>query len=196
MMGDRRCEGSYLSIISQSHDKSRQGKIGGTREVEKPMSGRPEPVQHTSAADARPKALRRHRFSPHPPAPHPEATKQLHQGNTHLPSGTFRAVRRRIQDVLQVLTETRRAHEAGASPLVARRAAITVVARARAVRPETIRAACARGLRPDVQTLDAFDKLIDAWFRGDARGLAQVVLPRVPVTERPGVDNLLYLQRS
>jgi hypothetical protein len=102
-------------------------------------------------------------------------------------------VRRRIQDVLEVLTETRRAHEAGASSLAARRAAITAVARARGIRPETIRAACARGLRPEVQTLEAFDKLIDAWFRGDVSSLAQVILPRVPAAERPEVDRLLHL---
>jgi hypothetical protein len=100
-------------------------------------------------------------------------------------------VRTRTRDVIHVLTETRRAHQAGASPLAARKAAIAEVARLRGIRPETVRAACARGLRPDVQTLTGFDEIVTAWLSGDARRLAGVLLPRLAPAEKPSVERLL-----
>ena len=95
-----------------------------------------------------------------------------------------------------MLAATRRAHEAGAIPIIARRVAVSEVARARGVREATIRAACARGLRPQVRSLEEFDVLVASWLRGDGQGLAQVVLARVPDSERPTVDRLFDLSQG
>lgn len=84
----------------------------------------------------------------------------------------------RIHDVLAVLKDARRAHRAGFSVTEARRDAILSVAAARGVRPETIRAACVRGL-PVIRDLSDFDRVVGEWLAGRGAELERLIVSKV-----------------
>ena len=70
----------------------------------------------------------------------------------------------RTRDLARVLEAVRELHRQGMTLVPARQRAVVSVAKDRAVRPETIRAACVRSLRPDVETLSDLDRLIERWL--------------------------------
>ena len=87
----------------------------------------------------------------------------------------------KIEDVLEVLEralkEFRQSpHWPGVSSI--RELAMAAVAERRRVKPETIRDACVRRLRPQVEFVADFDRLLEDWLRGRSQRIRQVLLAR------------------
>ena len=83
----------------------------------------------------------------------------------------------KIDDVLSVAVEAERLAGNGrpGSIDLLRQEAIDTIARRRRVTPQTIQDACVRRLAPDVPSVSEFDRLLDAFLRGEPSRLKRVL---------------------